>query len=69
MESLSRDGLTDIERSNVLDALKRNGCFVPSLCKDFPYTCGCGFLIRCKFQTVEAIERLAKGLSIGSEIR
>lgn len=51
----------------VMAALKRNGCCVPGLCASYPYACGCGFLVRAKFDTPECIERLAKGLPIGSE--
>ena len=47
-------------------ALKAGGCKAPNLCANFPYSCGCGFLVNSEYGTVESIERLGKGLTIGA---
>lgn len=47
--------------------LRRNGCPTADVCSRHPYSCGCGYLVEAKYNTVECMERLALGLTIGSE--
>ncbi|HSY15299.1 MAG TPA: hypothetical protein VK816_04865 [Jatrophihabitantaceae bacterium] len=41
--------------------LKELDCFVPNFCARFPYSCGCGALIRARCTTQEAMDLLAAG--------
>ena len=57
----------DPQRTQALEGLKSGGCYSPNMCVDFPYSCGCGFLVRAEFTTIECIRRLSQGLPIDTE--
>jgi hypothetical protein len=55
--------------TEVQKVLKDNGCYCPSICSGYPYSCGCGFISKAKFYTTECIGRIMKGLKLGTERR